>query len=97
MKPLDIIEVYESVSDTAEGDQYGNGTYWETHHLAQEASKSTLGPAKPISHQAVRLDDGRIWVLSGKPSTLFKSIEHAKKQAALNKLTPEERRLLGVG
>jgi hypothetical protein len=93
---LEVIDVYQAVGQHFNGLTYVMDTFWATFHLAQLASNAIGGNPKPIHRKALRLQDGRAWLLEGEPVQLLKDPDDAKRQAALKKLTPEERRILGL-
>lgn len=97
MKPIKIIDVYQTVWDDTDGTTRPGCTFYSTFHNAQVASSSMGGPPSPKSRKAVELEDGQIWVLDEVgPRTLYHKTEDAKREAALSKLTKEERELLGL-
>lgn len=95
MKIVDIIDVYEAVEHDVEGRVRRLGVFFATPEEGRRASNG-YSEVEPIKREAVLFEDGTARVFETGPVTLFHSKEAADRHKALSKLTPDERRLLGL-
>ncbi len=92
---MKVITVYRVISQG-----YGPYAYSETG-IFRTREEAASFPGYHISERiaerkALELDDGRVWLLEDSGAQYFTVVESEKIKAALDKLTPEERKLLGI-
>lgn len=95
-----LVTVYQVIGDTDDGNPRAFNQFFETAESAHEASIPQTWSRKgrkPDACEAVKFPDGTIRVLG---ETVIPSVSTAdnerQKKAALAKLTPRERQLLGL-
>lgn len=94
-----IIEIYESAS--ADGySLFGDGVYFTEKHQAEHFSRAKHGGCSRCeAHAAIQTKSGEIYLLKRTTPVVMKdSREYNQKikEAALAKLSEEEKRLLGL-
>jgi hypothetical protein len=89
---MKIITVWQArKSDGGGTREWPDGVY----DMFSEAKNESDFSQRPYERRALVMEDGRVWLLEGEP-TEFTGIAKAKRDAALAKLTPEERAILGL-
>lgn len=95
MKPVKILEVWQSMHDDNGGVRQDPGAIFFTQTEAKRNGNGWGEPPEPKKVYVVEMDDGTYWELGDKVG-VYKDKDDLTKQLALNKLTPEERKLLGL-
>jgi hypothetical protein len=103
MKGLCSVEffvVHEAVEENDDGAPRGMGKYFESKEEAEEFSgpRTWSGKGRSEKHYALHLIDGtgRIFLIEREIDILHTVQDAKDKKKALEKLTPRERKLLGL-
>lgn len=84
--------VYRARKCNADGTQDWPSGYYRKYHEARDASDWN---GDPYRQDVIVTDDGLMWPIASGPIEFSADVE-AARAAALAKLTPEERKLLGI-
>ena len=95
MKPVKILEVWQSMDDDNGGVKQIPGHRFFSQTEAKKNGNGWGAPPEPRKVYVVEMDDGSYWELGDKVG-VFKDKDDLTKQFALSKLTAEERKLLGL-
>jgi hypothetical protein len=96
---LDIIDVWEAGVERDGGE---HSHYIGVYRTAAEALAAGIGPGgrdyppQPRARKAVRLADGKVWLLDQSGPGLMTKDAQAARASALAKLTLAEREILGI-
>jgi hypothetical protein len=97
-----LVTVYQVMNDDNEGNPTPSGQFFEEESVAFEKSKPGTWSGKgrpPKAREAVRFSDGVVRLLGETVITIHGTGEmalKAEREAARNKLTRRERKILGI-
>lgn len=95
---MKIIDVFQPVHQDMNGWNNEQDEYYDNEQEAQKHCNGMGFSPAPKKHLGLQLEDGKVFIFrSSEPVRLFHTTDEMKKERALSKLTPEERKLLGHG
>lgn len=94
MKPYAIVGIWQSMSHSTDGTLVPRNLFYFEY---DDAKKNCNGmhELEPVKRYVIEMDNGTYFML-GDMVEVYEDDDDRKKKEALKKLTPEERKLLGL-